>query len=242
MIQLPTQKIAPVRANPKRMVIYSKPKAGKTSALALLDNCLILDFENGSDYVEALKLKVDSLATLKAVGQEIVKAGKPYKYIAVDTVTALEEMCLSYAKTLYMETAMGKNFAGDSVLKLPNGAGYLYLREAFFKILDYIETLVPEDGSLILLGHLKDKMLETNGKEVSAVDLDLSGKIKSIVCAKADAIGLLSRKADKVTLNFKTSEEVTCGARPDHLKNQEITLTEMVDGKLTGNWDKVFLK
>jgi hypothetical protein len=28
MIQLPTQKIAPVRANPKRMVIYSKPKAG----------------------------------------------------------------------------------------------------------------------------------------------------------------------------------------------------------------------
>jgi hypothetical protein len=240
MIQLPTQKIAPVRANPKRMVIYSKPKAGKTSALALLDNCLILDFENGSDYVEALKLKIDSLSTLKAVGQEIVKAGKPYKYIAVDTVTALEEMCLSYAKTLYMETAMGKNFAGDSVLKLPNGAGYLYLREAFFKILDYIETLVPEDGSLILLGHLKDKMLETNGKEVSAVDLDLSGKIKSIVCAKADAIGLLSRKADKVTLNFKTSEEVTCGARPDHLKNQEITLTEMVDNKLVGHWDKVY--
>ena len=241
MIQLPTQKIAPVRANPKRMVIYSKPKAGKTSALALLDNCLILDFENGSDYVEALKLKIDSLSTLKAVGQEIVKAGKPYKYIAVDTVTALEEMCLSYAKTLYMETAMGKNFAGDSVLKLPNGAGYLYLREAFFKILDYIETLVPEDGSLILLGHLKDKMLETNGKEVSAVDLDLSGKIKSIVCAKADAIGLLSRKADKVTLNFKTSEEVTCGARPDHLKNQEITLTEMVDNKLVGHWDKVYI-
>lgn len=240
MIQLPTQKIAPVRANPKRMVIYSKPKAGKTSALALLDNCLILDFENGSDYVEALKLKVDSLATLKAVGQEIVKAGKPYKYIAVDTVTALEEMCLSYAKTLYMETPMGKNFNGDSVLKLPNGAGYLYLREAFFKILDYIETLIPEDGSLILLGHLKDKMLETNGKEVSAVDLDLSGKIKSIVCAKADAIGLLSRKADKVTLNFKTSEEVTCGARPDHLKNQEITLTEMVDGQLVGHWNKVY--
>ena len=242
MINLPTQRVAATRANPKRMVIYSKPKAGKTSALALLDDCLILDFENGSDYVEALKLKVDSLSTLKAIGQEIVKANKPYKYIAVDTVTALEEMCLSYAKTLYMETPMGKNFAGDSVLKLPNGAGYLYLREAFFKILDYIETLVPEDGSLILLGHLKDKMLETNGKEVSAVDLDLSGKIKSIVCAKADAIGLLSRRADKVTLTFKPSEEVTCGARPDHLKNQEITLTEMVDGKLTGNWDKVFLK
>jgi len=104
MINLPTQRVAATRANPKRMVIYSKPKAGKTSALALLDNCLILDFESGSDYVEALKLKVDSLATLKAIGQEIVKANKPYKFIAVDTVTALEEMCLSYAKQLYMDT------------------------------------------------------------------------------------------------------------------------------------------
>jgi hypothetical protein len=241
MIELPTVKIAPIRANPKRLVIYSKPKAGKTSALALLDNCLILDFENGSDYVEAIKLKVDSLATLKAIGQEIVKANKPYKYIAIDTVTALEEMCIGYAKTLYQDTPMGKNFAGDNVLKLPNGAGYMYLREAFFKILDYIETLVPNDGSLILLGHLKDKMLETNGKEVSAVDLDLSGKIKSIVCAKADAIGLLSRKGDKVSLNFKTSEEVTCGARPDHLKNQEIILTELIDGNLKANWDKIFI-
>jgi len=241
MISLPMTRVAATRANPKRLVIYSKPKAGKTSALALLDNCLILDFENGSDYVEAMKLKVDSLATLKAIGQEIVKANKPYKYIAIDTVTALEEMCIGYAKTLYQDTPMGKNFAGDNVLKLPNGAGYMYLREAFFKILDYIETLVPDDGSLILLGHLKDKMLETNGKEVSAVDLDLSGKIKSIVCAKADAIGLLSRKGDKVSLNFKTSEEVTCGARPDHLKNQEIILTELVDGNLKANWDKIFI-
>lgn len=241
MIELPKTKIAPVRANPKRLVIYSKPKAGKTSALALLDNCLILDFESGSDYVEAIKLKVDSLATLRTIGQEIIKANKPYKYIAIDTVTALEEMCIGYAKTLYQDTPMGKNFAGDNVLKLPNGAGYMYLREAFFKILDYIESLIPDDGSLILLGHLKDKMLETNGKEVSAVDLDLSGKIKSIVCAKADAIALLSRKGDKVSLNFKTSEEVTCGARPDHLKNQEIILTELVDGNLKGNWDKIFI-
>jgi hypothetical protein len=240
MIELPTKKVLATRANPKRLVIYSKPKAGKTSALALLDNCLLLDFEKGSDYVDAMKLKIDSLQTLKEVGAEIVKAGKPYKYIAVDTVTALEELCLGYAKSLYMDTPMGKTFTGDNVLKLPNGAGYLYLREAFFKILDYIETLVPEDGSIILLGHLKDKNIDIAGKEVAAVDLDLTGKIKSLVCAKADAIGLLSRKGNQVILNFKTSDEITCGARPDHLKNQEIILTESIDGNLVASWDKVF--
>lgn len=240
MIELPTKKVLATRANPKRLVIYSKPKAGKTSALALLDDCLLLDFEKGSDYVDAMKLKIDSLQGLKEVGAEIVKAGKPYKYIAVDTVTALEELCLGYAKSLYMDTPMGKTFAGDNVLKLPNGAGYLYLREAFFKILDYIETLVPEDGSIILLGHLKDKNIDIAGKEVAAVDLDLTGKIKSLVCAKADAIGLLSRKGNQVILNFKTSDEITCGARPDHLKNQEIILTESIDGNLVASWDKVF--
>jgi hypothetical protein len=240
MIELPTKKVLATRANPKRLVIYSKPKAGKTSALALLDDCLLLDFEKGSDYVDAMKLKIDSLQGLKEVGAEIVKAGKPYKYIAVDTVTALEELCLGYAKSLYMDTPMGKTFAGDNVLKLPNGAGYLYLREAFFKILDYIETLVPEDGSVILLGHLKDKNIDIAGKEVAAVDLDLTGKIKSLVCAKADAIGLLSRKGNQVILNFKTSDEITCGARPDHLKNQEIILTESIDGNLIASWDKVF--
>ena len=240
MIELPTKKVLATRANPKRLVIYSKPKAGKTSALALLDDCLLLDFEKGSDYVDAMKLKIDSLQGLKEVGAEIVKAGKPYKYIAVDTVTALEELCLGYAKSLYLDTPMGKTFAGDNVLKLPNGAGYLYLREAFFKILDYIETLVPDDGSIILLGHLKDKNIEVAGKEVSAVDLDLTGKIKALVCAKADAIGLLSRKGNQVILNFKTSDEITCGARPDHLKNQEIILTESIDGNLVASWDKVF--
>ena len=241
MIELPTKKVLASRANPKRLVIYSKPKAGKTSALALLDNCLLLDFEKGSDYVDAIKLKIDSLQTLKEVGAEIVKAGKPYKYIAVDTVTALEELCLGYAKALYMDTPMGKSFAGDNVLKLPNGAGYLYLREAFFKILDYIETLVPDDGSIILLGHLKDKNIDIAGKEVAAVDLDLTGKIKALVCAKADAIGLLSRKGNQVILNFKTSDEITCGARPDHLKNQEIILTEFTDGNLVASWDKIFV-
>jgi hypothetical protein len=100
--------------------------------------------------------------------------------------------------------------------------------------------LVPEDGSVILLGHLKDKNIDIAGKEVAAVDLDLTGKIKSLVCAKADAIGLLSRKGNQVILNFKTSDEITCGARPDHLKNQEIILTESIDGNLVASWDKVF--
>jgi len=63
-IVLPTSKVKAERVNPKRLIIYSKPKTGKTTAFAGLENNLILDLENGADYVEALKVKITSLQEL----------------------------------------------------------------------------------------------------------------------------------------------------------------------------------
>ena len=50
-IVLPTKKVKAERVNPKRIVIYSKPKTGKTTAYAGLEDNLIIDLENGSDYI-----------------------------------------------------------------------------------------------------------------------------------------------------------------------------------------------
>jgi len=99
-ILLPTTRSKPETQNPKNLIIFSKPKTGKTSLIAALDNCLLLDFEQGSDFVSAMKMKVDSIGTLKKIGKAIKDANSPYKYIAVDTITALEEMCIGYAEQL----------------------------------------------------------------------------------------------------------------------------------------------
>ena len=103
-IILPTQKIKSERVNPKRMVIYSKPKTGKTTAYAGLENNLILDLEHGSDYVDALKIKINSLQELLDTGKAIKEAGRPYKYVTIDTVTALEDMIMPLAIKLYRAT------------------------------------------------------------------------------------------------------------------------------------------
>jgi ABC-type glycerol-3-phosphate transport system substrate-binding protein len=238
-IVLPTTKVKAERTNPKRMVIYSKPKTGKTSAYAGLESNLIMDLENGADYVEALKIKVTSLQDLLEAGKAIKEAGKPYKYVTVDTVTALEDMVMPLAIKLYKQTSMGKNYDGDNVLSLPNGAGYLYLRQAFFQVLDFIDTLAPH---IILSGHIKDKQVDDKGEMVLAANIDLTGKIKSLICANADAIGYMYRKGNKTILSFKTSEEVTCGARPEHLRNEEIVVSEMNEqGELEFHWDKIYL-
>jgi len=246
-ITLPKKKSAALHKSPKNLIIFSKPKVGKTSLLAELDDCLILDLEKGSDYVDAMKISVNSVEEIKHIGEQIKKENYPYKYIAVDTITALEEMCIPYAEQIYSRTSMGKNWFTEksggkaiygSILNLPNGAGYPYLREAFTKVIEYVKTLAPR---IILVGHIKDILLEKSGVDFSALDLDLTGKLKRITTSQSDAIGYLYRKGSKNILSFKTTDEVSCGARPEHLRNQEIVISELVDGKMVTEWNKIYI-
>jgi hypothetical protein len=64
------------------------------------------------------------LQELLDAGKAIKAAGNPYKYVTVDTVTALEDMIQPLAVKIYRQTPMGKNYDGDNVTTLPNGAGY----------------------------------------------------------------------------------------------------------------------
>jgi hypothetical protein len=243
-IKLPTGKVPAAHKSPKNLIIFSKPKAGKTTLLSQLDDCLILDLENGSDYVDAMKVKATSLAEVKQIGAAIKEAGNPYKYVAVDTITALEEMCIPYAEELYARSPMGKNWLTEgkpkhgSLLNLPNGAGYPWLREAFVKVIDYIKTWAPRT---ILVGHVKDTLLEKNGSNFTSLDLALTGKLKLIATSNSDAIGYLFRRGNKNILSFKTTDEIACGARPEHLRNKEIEVSELVDETVVVNWDKVFI-
>jgi len=237
-MELPTSKTKATLTDPGKLIIYSKPKTGKTSLLAELENNLIIDLENGTQYYDALKVNINSVQELMDLIKSIIAAGKPYKYITLDTLTKLEDLALPYALTLYKQTPMGKSFTGLNVLDLPNGAGYKYLRDAMTNLLNAIYKCADR---VILLGHLKTTNIEKNGKEVSARELDLTGKIKSMVSADVDAIGLLYRGEDsKNILSFKTTDDVICGARPVHLKDQEIVISELVDGKFITHWDKIY--
>lgn len=236
-ITLPFNKIEASRINPKRIVIYSKPKTGKTTSFAGLENNLIIDLENGSDYIDALKVKASNLKELREIGDKIKEAGNPYKYVTIDTVTALEDMVKPLALKLYKATSMGAKYDGDDVLKLPNGAGYLYMRQAFFQVLDYIDTFAEH---IILSGHIKDKQVDDKGEMVMAANIDLTGKIKSLICANADAIGYMFRRDNKTILSFIASDEITCGARPEHLRNQEIILAEETEGIYSTHWDRIY--
>lgn len=249
-IVLPMERL-PVRAkNPKNLIIFSKPKVGKTSLVAELEDSLILDLEDGSDYISGRVLKASSLEDIKKIGDAIIKANKPYKYIIIDTITKLEEIALVYAETLYSNTLVGKNWLSrgkieyGSLLNLPNGSGYGYLRVAFGKIMVYINTL---SDNIILLGHVKDKVIDKAGAEFTSLDIDLTGKLSRIIAADSDAVGYLYRKNKSQNfLSFMTSDDITCGSRSAHLSNKDVLISElkMIDDeeKLITYWDNIYIK
>ncbi len=253
-IELPKEKIPASRVNPKKIILFSKPKVGKTQAISNLPGCLLIDLEKGSDFVEAMKINVldiankqdiTPIAALKQVIDSIKAANKErgefvYKYGAIDTVTALEDMIMPIAVSLYRRTSMGRNFQGENVLDLPNGAGYQYTREALWMVLQELEDCFD---TLIILGHLKDKLVEKDGKEMTERGLDLIGKSASILCSQVDAIGYVYRDENKTIANFAPSDSLICGSRSEHLKNKKIVLIEEdSEGKLNIDWSQIFIE
>jgi hypothetical protein len=227
-MELPKEKIKATNKNPRTLILFGPPKIGKTTIISQLDNNLILDLEKGTGFVDALKIEVNSISEIKQVGTAIIEAGRPYKYLTIDTASALEVWAEDLATAMYRKDPKGINFKGKSVLELPMGAGYLWLRIAFKQVIDYIETLAEH---IILVCHVKDKVTDVDGKELSIKDLDLTGKIKNITSAGADAIGYVYRKDDKLMINFQSSEELCAGSRCDHLRGQNMEF----------DWSKIYI-
>ena len=251
-IQLPTSVKKGVNKNLTSLVIYGLPKSGKTTALAKLPNCLIIDTEEGTDYVEnafVMRFPKDlgplgKYRWLKEVAEEIKKAGRPYDYVAIDTFSELDELAEWVGTANYMNSPQGKKFNreenGDPIRKaderfesvhtLANGYGYRYSREA---ILDIFETLRGL-GKIctIFICHVTDKMIVKNGSsEVSIKDLALVGKVKDIIPRKVDAIASIYNENGKTMISFVGSEFKVGGVRAAHLVGYE--------GEL--DWTKIFI-
>ena len=239
MLILPKEKNKPKVNNPRFLILFGRPKSGKTTLLSKLDNCLIIDLEGGSEFLEALSIQ-DLGNISRAIGEEAAKTGnKPYKYIAIDNATRLEEMCLGYAKVLYRQTPMGKSYNGDDIRTLPNGSGYMYLRMAVRKVIDMFRNLCD---NFILIGHTKEKMINKEGEELSEMALDLVGKLGDIVCGEADAVGYVYRKKNETIISFEGGDNSVREARAPHLRGKKIVIAESDENNdIKVHWDKIYL-
>lgn len=246
---LPTIKKGIESMDPKNLILFGLPKVGKTTALAKLPGLLIVDCESGSSYIDGYVAKANSVSDLHKIAKALKEEEHNFKYVAIDTITALEDMCLPYAKKLYQETPQGKNFAGDNILQLPNNGGYLYLRTALFNVLDWFNDLVKNGKikNIILVGHVKDKNVTEGGTDLNVKTLDLGGKASGILSGKSDAICYLYRDTETGDLmaNFGDMNSVLTGARMPHLAGKTIQLAERKQNdngewEIVTHWDRIY--
>lgn len=244
MIVLPKEKQKPKVSNPKLIILFGRPKAGKSTLAASIDNNLIIDLEDGYQALEAMVVQARSVKDFgdiaTAIREEIKETGKkPYKYITIDNATRLEDMCLSYALQLYKSSPQGKNYQGNDVRTLPNGSGYMWIRMAVKKVIDLFRDL---SETLILIAHVKERQINVEGQEMSEMALDLTGKLGDILCGEADAIGYVYRKKNETIISFEGGENNIREARAEHLRGKKIVVaTSDENNNLTVDMSKIFL-
>ena len=262
-MELPTKRSEVESYDPDLMLIYARPKQGKSSFCAALDDNLIIDLEDGYRSLSVMKIQARSYNDLVEIRKLVVKKGiddgctkenhkKPYRFITIDNASRLEEYCLARAAELYRETPMGKNFGKikengiltdkidpkADVRTLPNGAGYQYLRAA---VMDSVRMFKPLCNTLILVAHVREKQINKDSEEMTEMSLDLNGKTGDIICGEADAIGYMFRRGNQTIMSFKGGDNIIREARPLHLRNREFVVIESDEsGKLTINTKEIF--
>lgn len=266
MIELPTERSVVDNYNPKLLVIFGKPKSGKSSFVAAIDDNLIIDLEDGYRALSVMKVQARTARDLQEIKAAILAKGKelkraPYRFITIDNATRLEEMSVPLAAELYRATPMGAGWGmmtdakgmpvkdpktgkvmldpKADVRQLANGAGWLYMRKAMRQLVDMFKPLCE---SLILVTHVKDKQIKKNGEEMSEMAVDLAGKTGDIICGEADAVGYLYREGNKTYLSFEGGDNTIREARPLHLRGKKILVAEYDENnEVTFDTSKVFI-
>lgn len=265
-IVLPTERRKATDYNPRLIVLYGKPKNGKSTLMASIDNNLIIDLEDGYRALDVMAVQARSANDIFEIKHLIEEKNKEnddkpfYRFITIDNATRLEEMSLVYAAALYRKTPMGSNYGykkdkignilkdnkGNKVIdpkadvrQLPNGAGYTYLRSA---LKDMVNMFKPLCDTLILVCHVKDKQIKKNEEETTEMAVDLAGKLGDIICGEADAIGYVYRQDNKTLISFVGGDNAIRGSRPLHLREKVFQVAESdSEGNINVDMSKIFI-
>jgi hypothetical protein len=230
-MELPTTRIKPKIQDPKLLILFGQSKVGKTTKLAELDNCLIIDTEKGTDYIEGMKVQVSSLSELSQVLKAVNESQYKYSYGVLDVIDKAvewieEDVVAQYNKE---QKLRGLKVVIKDISEIPYGGGFGMVRARTMKLIAALKNVFDR---VIIVGHRKKTIIGETSVEFTASSLDLTGKLKNLVCADADAIGYVFRD-DKGVLkvSFQGSDELEVGSRSPHLRGQVLEF----------EWEKIYV-
>lgn len=158
------------------ILVYGRPKIGKSTFCSNLDKALFLATEPGLNHLEVFKMNINSWENFCYACAEIQEGKHDFTTIVIDTVDNMVMYCSQWVCKQY-----GVDYPGD----LDFGKGWNAVTKELKRTLSSLSNL---PYGLIMIGHSKVEEVETKTKKYNRVELNLSGKNSDVIKDMSDII------------------------------------------------------
>ena len=173
----------------KYVLLYGKPKSGKTTAACSFPNSLLVAFERGYNAIGGVRAAdVTKWADFKQVLRQLEKpeAQKLYETVIIDTISIAWDYCEQYVCA-----QNGVQKIGD----IPWGGGYSACKKEFESALRKITML---GYGIVLIAHSAARTEKTaEGSEIEIISPDMPKRAAEICNGLVDIIGYIGGEYDE---------------------------------------------
>ncbi len=158
------------------VLVYGRPKIGKSTFCAQFDNAVFLATEPGLNHQEVFKVNVNSWGKFLEACGELAKGNHKFKTVIIDTVDKLISYCSEHV-------CADNNISSPS--ELPHGRGWSLITAELNRALIKLASL---PYGMVLVSHSKQEEVETKTKKYSRFTIDIGGKNQNVVLNMMDII------------------------------------------------------
>lgn len=211
----------------KYILIYGKPKTGKTTLASKFPKNLLLAFEKGYNAIDNIYVQdINNWSEFKQVLRQLKRpeVQEQYHTITIDTTTIAYEMCENY---------ICQQNAVQSISDIPWGGGYAATKKEFESCLRQITML---GYGLVLISHIETrKEKTTDDSEIEILAPSMPKRCYEVVNQIVDIIGYIATEWDDVGnsqryLYTRQTPTVMAGSRFPYLSPKiKLGYNELVD-------------
>lgn len=174
---LPTQKTPPKRdLADLTVLVYGRPKTGKSTFCAHADGALFLATEAGLNHLETYQVPIGSWEEVLAACADIAGGKHAFRTIVIDTVDNAFRLCVEH-----VNRQLGIKHESEA----PYGRAYGMIANEFTRVLTKL-SLLPY--GLYLVSHAQDTTVETRTGAYTRTVPTLPEKARRIVLGLVDMI------------------------------------------------------
>ena len=225
----------------KYVLLYGKPKSGKTTAATAFPKSLLIAFEKGYNAIGGVRaVDITKWSDYKMVIRQLEKpeARELYETVIIDTISIAYDYCEQY---ICAQNGVQK------IADIPWGGGYSAAKKEFESTLRKITML---GYGIVLIAHSTSRIEKTaEGSELEIISPDMPRRASEICNGLVDIIGYIGGEYDKDNnfiryLYTRETPTLFAGSRFKYLKpkikfgynelveaiNEAIDLAEKNDG------------